>query len=779
MKVLKGEVSRTLVDLRALLMREDSPLMSGGFGDRAKASGDRGAVTQITLAPVDRAPTVTASIAAPGPPNQGPTVLAGLPDLENLKTPEAPGPVEEIMLPSLEPESAVLPTSPLADAPSAGDFSLPDAPSAGEFSLPDSGPGAATQKGIESEDEQEGERLRLRKARLQEEESLDEAERALRARRDEVVLPEQAADQEAGDRRKKLEREEDGESETGLRSRAAAGPVGELKIAQLKDAENDERLRQRKARLKEEQSIDASERSMSNRKRERQQLEEQAEQVIRERRKKRAQEEDEELENRGRNRRRERAEEEDYQDSRDRKMDKGPGGGERLEWLERLGRLERLESLAAESRKSRDSLEDKGQDVGADHWDRDPLPWPEADEQTVRRPRGRNREESGLERSQLESLYESGSQDEIDYYRRVRGPGKDLEEEMESFSESNMSEGDWGSDRDTGPGLGRLDQGSNEVSSPIGPGPYGTGLDDVEDEEFGPGDGLGIPGSQDQNPEHDLEFGQESVREGEMGDGPAGLGDDNYSEDWENPTGQNSPQRDPLDNYDSHEIQEGHKINGNKGSRRPKGPEAGRRMYEGDNYPDGYYQDNYYDDRSQEYGRTPQSPSRTQRAPRPAPRGPMGRRPPAGNYGHAPNGGNRGWPPGNEQWPSPRDWAPEPPPMDLNLVSNLIRWASMAKYRVGEKRLSDIIELYVESRSAPPGLGQALTHIASIVDDQPPESGQMAQETMDLIAHLHGILAAGLQVPPLPQIQGQISFTGGKGSSGGNGATSGSGNGDW
>ena len=36
-KVLKGEVKRTLVDLRALLMREDSPLAEGGFARRAPA----------------------------------------------------------------------------------------------------------------------------------------------------------------------------------------------------------------------------------------------------------------------------------------------------------------------------------------------------------------------------------------------------------------------------------------------------------------------------------------------------------------------------------------------------------------------------------------------------------------------------------------------------------------------------------------------------------------------------------------------------------------------
>jgi len=101
----------------------------------------------------------------------------------------------------------------------------------------------------------------------------------------------------------------------------------------------------------------------------------------------------------------------------------------------------------------------------------------------------------------------------------------------------------------------------------------------------------------------------------------------------------------------------------------------------------------------------------------------------------------------------------------------------MAKNRVGEKRLTDIIELYVESRNTPPGLSQALNHIASIVDDQPPESGQTAQETMDLIAHLHGILAANLPAPSLPQIHGPINFTAGKGVD--SGSTSGSGNGDW
>ena len=69
-------------------------------------------------------------------------------------------------------------------------------------------------------------------------------------------------------------------------------------------------------------------------------------------------------------------------------------------------------------------------------------------------------------------------------------------------------------------------------------------------------------------------------------------------------------------------------------------------------------------------------------------------------------------------------------------------------------------------------------HIASIVDDEPAESGQAAQETMDLIAHLHGILTASLPVSAVPQIQGRISFGTSSGFSGG-GRSGGNDNGDW
>ena len=58
-KVLKGEVKRTLVDLRALLMREDSPLAEGGFSRRAPAPEPP--------APKKEVPEVVTEVVAPTP----------------------------------------------------------------------------------------------------------------------------------------------------------------------------------------------------------------------------------------------------------------------------------------------------------------------------------------------------------------------------------------------------------------------------------------------------------------------------------------------------------------------------------------------------------------------------------------------------------------------------------------------------------------------------------------------------------------------------------------
>ena len=92
-------------------------------------------------------------------------------------------------------------------------------------------------------------------------------------------------------------------------------------------------------------------------------------------------------------------------------------------------------------------------------------------------------------------------------------------------------------------------------------------------------------------------------------------------------------------------------------------------------------------------------------------------------------------------------------PMDINLVASLVRWASIAKQRVGEDRLYDILELYLQSGHATPGLRELLTQTSGMADAMPPETNQTAQECVDLISHLHGILTGSLAIARVPQLK--------------------------
>ncbi len=392
------------------------------------------------------------------------------------------------------------------------------------------------------------------------------------------------------------------------------------------------------------------------------------------------------------------------------------------------------------------------------------------DEDQDRLNRRRREEDDDSRRYRPAGRNESELEEELD---RSRRRNEELEYEMERQSNSLASQ----DDRETGPDP--LDREAEDDGDTMG---LDTGEEDSDyskDDGYGPdqrsNDHVSGAGA-DQDSEYDLDYSLQTGTEGEIGHGYSAGHESGYADDrdenLEYPPAFGPPALSPEDNFDSHEYQEAPKINGYNRSRRPRRPDEGRRAYE-----DSYYEDR--EDRNQEFDREPQAPPRSQRMSRPLPddRGePRGRRPAPDYYAYPPNGGTEQWgqpPAGYQQRPAPQDWAPVPAPMDLNLVSSLVRWASLAKSRVGEKRLSDIIELYVESRSATAGLKEALTHIASIVDDQPPESGQSSQETLDLIAHLHGILTAALPVPEVPKINSQISFGTGKGNANANG------NGDW
>lgn len=90
-------------------------------------------------------------------------------------------------------------------------------------------------------------------------------------------------------------------------------------------------------------------------------------------------------------------------------------------------------------------------------------------------------------------------------------------------------------------------------------------------------------------------------------------------------------------------------------------------------------------------------------------------------------------------------------PIDVNLLTSLVRWTTVAKGRVDEARLKGILELYLRSGRSSPQLRELLTSISNMVDQVSPETSQTAQECMDLLSHLHGILTGGLQIAQVPQ----------------------------
>ncbi len=89
-------------------------------------------------------------------------------------------------------------------------------------------------------------------------------------------------------------------------------------------------------------------------------------------------------------------------------------------------------------------------------------------------------------------------------------------------------------------------------------------------------------------------------------------------------------------------------------------------------------------------------------------------------------------------------------PLDVNLVSSLTRLATVAKQRVGEQRLNEILDLYSQSGHLTAGLRQLIEQIFKLVGESGPEVGEDAQVCLDLIFHLHGILAGGLAIRQIP-----------------------------
>ena len=90
--------------------------------------------------------------------------------------------------------------------------------------------------------------------------------------------------------------------------------------------------------------------------------------------------------------------------------------------------------------------------------------------------------------------------------------------------------------------------------------------------------------------------------------------------------------------------------------------------------------------------------------------------------------------------------------LDVNLVAGLLRWAFQAKNRLGHERLMDLIELYLSSSQHSRELGEAIVYVCTMVNDDVTITSDPAQECVDLLHQLHGILAGGISIRYKPRM---------------------------
>ena len=102
--------------------------------------------------------------------------------------------------------------------------------------------------------------------------------------------------------------------------------------------------------------------------------------------------------------------------------------------------------------------------------------------------------------------------------------------------------------------------------------------------------------------------------------------------------------------------------------------------------------------------------------------------------------------------PGPQDdYGESQAPLDVNLLAGLVRWTALAKGRVGDERLNGILELYLGSGHSSPRLRELLGIVSNMVESNQTETNQAAQDCIDLLSHLHGILTGGLQAVQIPK----------------------------
>ena len=91
--------------------------------------------------------------------------------------------------------------------------------------------------------------------------------------------------------------------------------------------------------------------------------------------------------------------------------------------------------------------------------------------------------------------------------------------------------------------------------------------------------------------------------------------------------------------------------------------------------------------------------------------------------------------------------------LDVNMVGNLVRWAALARRRMGPDKLRDMLNLYFRSGHNSKELRETIVYICSMEEED--WAANPEQECVDLIHQLHGILTGAMVVPYKPRIQFQ------------------------
>ena len=96
------------------------------------------------------------------------------------------------------------------------------------------------------------------------------------------------------------------------------------------------------------------------------------------------------------------------------------------------------------------------------------------------------------------------------------------------------------------------------------------------------------------------------------------------------------------------------------------------------------------------------------------------------------------------------------PSLNINLVSGLVHWVSMAREKLGDQGMEEMVELYFKTTGESAGAKEMISHVADMlghaqVPAADPYSEQgIAQQWSDLLVQLHGTLTWDCVPPGIP-----------------------------